>query len=75
MFVRVRDRDTKHEYDLPENDRRIGVSVDLVKAKRYPPSPVQRRPKHHLRLAGQPVSRLPVPPGEGVATEKEIHHG
>lgn len=73
MFVRVRDRDTKHEYDLPENDRRIGVSVDLVKAKRYPPSTVQRRPKHHLRLAGRPVPRQPESSGEG-ATEKENAH-
>jgi len=75
MYVRVRDRATRHEFDVPEGDKRIGVQFDLVKKKQYPPSPVQRRPKHHLNLAGRPVPRLPVPPGEGVATEKEIHHG
>lgn len=57
MFVRVKDRDTKHEFDVPEGDKRIGVAFDLVKSSRFPPSRTQRRPKHHVKLAGRPASR------------------
>lgn len=72
-YVRVRDHDTKHEFDVPEGDRRIGVSLSLLNRKSYPPSSRQRPPKHHLNLAGQSASREPEPatadPEE--ATEKE----
>lgn len=57
MWVRVKDRDTRHEYDVPEGDPRIGKTVDMVKAKRYPPSPLVRPAKHHVKLAGQSASR------------------
>lgn len=71
MFVRVQDKSTGHQFDVPEEDRRIGVSLEPV--KRYPKSRVVRRPKHYLKLAGQLASREPAP-DEGVpdeATEKE----
>jgi len=29
-WVEVRDKDTGHHFDVPEGDRRIGVSVELV---------------------------------------------
>lgn len=74
MFVRVRDRDTGHQYDIPEGDPRIGVLVELVNKPHYPPSHFARRPKHHTDLAGRPVPRQPVPPGEGATTEKESPH-
>lgn len=37
MFVRVRDKSTRHEFDVPESDPRIGDSFEAVKADRYPP--------------------------------------
>ncbi|AEI11816.1 hypothetical protein [Cellulomonas gilvus] len=57
-YVRVKDLETRHEFDVPEGDKRIGVSLELVKSKRYPPSPWQRPAKHHIDLAGH-VSREP----------------
>lgn len=57
MFVRVRDNDTKHVFDVPEGDRRIGVSLSLLNDKRFPPSRYVRRPKHRIKLAGRPASR------------------
>jgi hypothetical protein len=73
MFVRVRDRDTKHEFDVPEGDKRIGVSMDLIKGDRFPPVLRPRRPKHHIKLAGRPASREPVAPIEAPeeAADKE----
>lgn len=53
MWVRVRDRDTRHEYDLREDDPRIGVAVDLVSKKAYPPAHQARQPKYHLDLAAR----------------------
>lgn len=57
MFVRVKDRDTRHEFDVPEGDKRIGVAFDLVKGDRYPPVRRPRPPKHHVKLAGRTASR------------------
>lgn len=54
MWVRVRDRDTRHEYDLREDDPRIGVAVDRVSKKAYPPAHQPRRPKYYLDLARRP---------------------
>ena len=56
-YVWVKDRTTKHEFDIPEGDKRIGVQFDLVKQDRYPPSVRQRPPKHHIKLAGRSASR------------------
>ena len=57
MFVRVRDNTTKHQFDVPEGDPRIGVSLTLLDDKRFPPSRFVRRPKHRIQLAGQKASR------------------
>ena len=37
MFVRVKDKSTRHEFDVPENDPRIGYEFEAVKEDRYPP--------------------------------------
>lgn len=50
MFVRVKDKSTGHEFDVPESDPRIGKSFTALSKKDYPPSRVVRRPKHHINL-------------------------
>lgn len=73
MFVRVKDPDTGHEFDVTEGSRllRLGL-VNRVKPVLYPPSPVARRPKYNLSLAGQSATRsVPAPDGAGEATDKE----
>ena len=84
MYVRVRDRSTKHEYDVRETSPLLAKDlVERIKDDRYPPSRVPRRPKHHLNLAGPTASRetgkasaksepkaAPAAPAE--APEKEI---
>lgn len=50
MFVRVKDKSTGHEFDVPESDPRIGKSFTALSKKNYPPSTVVRRPKHYLDL-------------------------
>lgn len=58
MYVRVRDLSTKHEYDVRETSPLLARgAVELVKEDRYPPSPVARRPKHYVNLAGRTASR------------------
>ena len=47
MFVRVKDKDTRHEFDVPETDPRIGEFFELVKGDRFPPVVRPRRPKYH----------------------------
>lgn len=37
MFVRVKDKSTRHEFDVPETDPRIGDSFELIKGDRFPP--------------------------------------
>lgn len=63
-WIRVRDRDTGHEYDLHEDDPRLGGDVVEV-LKDYPANSSStaqpRAPKHRVDLAGQPVT----PPGTG----------
>ncbi|MDF2915991.1 MAG: hypothetical protein K0S70_208 [Microbacterium sp.] len=73
MWVRVRDRDTRHEYDLREDDPRIGVGVDRVSKKAYPPAHLPRRPKHYLSLAALPGA-VTEAPQTGTNTE-EAHRG
>lgn len=72
MFVRVRDPQTRHEFDLPEGHRllRLGLVV-RVKPRRYPPSSRARRPKHHVNLSGRTVPRQPKSSGAGVTEKKE----
>lgn len=51
MFVRVKDQDTKHEFDVPEDDPRIGDFFELVKSDRFPPVDRPRQPKYHTQPA------------------------
>lgn len=73
MFVRVRDTGTKHQFDVPEGDKRIGDTLELVRKPHFEPSRYPRPPKYHLSLAGQSASRESEPstavPEE--ATDKE----
>lgn len=70
VWVRVKDRDTKHEFDVPEGDKRIGALFDPV--KRYKPSPIARPPKHHMKLAVLNAPRqTPDPSGDGKPDPKE----
>lgn len=49
MFIRVRDKSTRHEFDVPETDWRIGAGIfEPVKSSRYKPAHVPRQPKHYL---------------------------
>lgn len=58
MYVRVKDPDTKHEFDVREDSALLRKGrVERVKDDRYPPSRVARRPKHHIKLAGRAASR------------------
>ena len=51
MFIRVKDKDTKHEFDVPETDPRIGKSFEPVKADRFPPVVRPRQPKYFKQPA------------------------
>lgn len=48
MFVRVKDKSTGHEFDVPESDPRIGKTFTPLSKKHYPPSTAVRRPKHNV---------------------------
>lgn len=45
-FVRVKDKETRHEFDVPDTDPRIGEFFELVKQDRFPPVVRPRRPKY-----------------------------
>jgi hypothetical protein len=50
LFVRVKDKDSGHEFDVPEDDWRIGEGIyALVKSDRYPPIDRPRLPKHNIQ--------------------------
>lgn len=72
-FVRVKDKATGHEFDVPEGDRRIGVSLEALPKKGT--AAMQRRPKHHLKLAGRTASRetASAPAPEATSTEENSH--
>lgn len=54
MFVRVKDRSTGHEFDVPEDSILLREgSVERVKPKLYPPSRYPRPAKHHIDLSAQ----------------------
>lgn len=58
IFVRVKDPETGHEFDVLEGSILLRRElVTPVKAKRYPPSPIRRAPKHHIDLAGQSATQ------------------
>lgn len=72
MFVRVRDKETRHEFDLPEGHAWITRGlVEQVKPKQYPPAHVMRRPKHHLNLAADRAVIHAEPSGEAATETKE----
>lgn len=73
MFVRVRDPETKHEFDIDERSRLLTEGlVERVKPVRFPPAFLARRAKHHLSLTA-PASAVTEaePSGEASPTEKE----
>jgi hypothetical protein len=49
VFVRVKDKSSGHEFDVPETDWRIEAGhFTPVKTDRYPASPVARLPKYNV---------------------------
>lgn len=53
MFVRVRDKETRHEFDVHESDPRIKKGIlELVKSKKYPPVDKARRTKYFVASKG-----------------------
>lgn len=74
-WLRVRDRDTGHEYDLHERDRRVRLGlVDVL--PRYPPntgaSARPRPAKHRTDKSGRPVKAQAVEPADNT---EEVRHG
>lgn len=48
VFVRVRDKSTKHEFDVPSDDWRIAAELFTpIKSDRFPPVDRPRAPKHY----------------------------
>lgn len=48
MFIRVRDKTTLHEFDVPEDDWRISDGFyEPIKSLRYPPVDRPRPQKYH----------------------------
>lgn len=48
-FIRVKDADSGHEFDVQEEDWRIEAGfLTTVKSDRFPPSPVARLPKYNV---------------------------
>lgn len=60
MFVRVRDKDTGHEYDVREDAIRPGHEVLADRGV----SPRPRRAKHRVPLGGHTTSTMPRRRGE-----------
>lgn len=55
MFIRVKDKDTGHEFDVPEEDWRIGEGLFIpVKGDRFPAVDRPRVSKHKLGPARAP---------------------
>ena len=58
QFIRVRDPETRHEFDVPETDKRLTSGLYIpVKSVKYPPAPRPRPAKHHVASKG--VTRKP----------------
>lgn len=50
MFIRVKDKDSGHEFDVPEQDWRVAEGILApVKSDRYPPVDRPRLPKHNIQ--------------------------
>jgi hypothetical protein len=71
LWIRVKDPSSGHEFDRREDDPAVisGRFVP-VKSKQYPPSPIARRPKHHIKLAGRTASRETQPAQDQAADAK-----
>lgn len=72
-YIRVRDAELKHEFDVPEGHPFIERGLyEPVKSDRYPPSHVARPMKAHIKPASnrarQSATSAEAPQ---VATEKE----
>lgn len=48
MYVRVRDKQSKHEFDVLASDSRIGSAFELVDKKHYPESRYPRPAKYSV---------------------------
>lgn len=49
-FVRVKDKDSGHEFDVPEEDWRISEGIfTVVKSDRYPAVDRPRLPKYNIQ--------------------------
>ena len=58
MFVRVRDKETRHEFDLVEGHSwLVRGLVERVKPEFYPPSRLPRPAKPYKNLAGHPATQ------------------
>lgn len=73
QYIRVKDKDTKHEFDVPKGSPLLSKGlVEPVKSDLYPESPVPRPPKHYLKPAGQSSAAAPKTAGQSAAaTPKE----
>jgi hypothetical protein len=72
-YVRVKDPETKHELDMPEQHPLIAKGLVVpVKSKRYPPSHVERPMKPYMSPASIRARQSATSPeAPQVATEKE----
>lgn len=53
QFIRVRDPETKHEFDVPETDKRLTSGLYIpVKSSKYPPTIRPRLAKHFVASKG-----------------------
>lgn len=59
MFVRVKDKSTGHEFDVPESDPRIGDAFQKLSKDHYPPSRLIRRPKYNVGSKPKPSNQKP----------------
>lgn len=71
VYVRVKDPQSKQEWDEPQGSPLItSGAVQVVKGDRYPPSRVIRPTKRHVEATRSRRAK-PEPAGEGTDTEKE----
>ena len=48
MFIRARDKETLHEFDVPEDDWRLAEGIfEPIKSDRFPPVERTRPQKYH----------------------------
>lgn len=72
MYVRVKDPQTKHEFDVQEDSVLLrDGSVKRVKEKEYPPTRHPRRPKYHLNLAANSRQDVTASAGDETTTSEE----